>query len=83
MKGRRGIFIVAMVLTVAIATSVSVAGASGSGILGPVQQASAVGGDACEFAGGFALGLGVAGLFGCVVCGGGALVLGAARFLMC
>lgn len=41
------------------------------------------GSDACDFVGGFAVGLSVVSLFGCAICAGGAFVLGVGHFIMC
>ena len=63
--------------------------ASGKGIstqakaLPAAQETAVVGGDACSFAHGFALGLGIAGLFGCVPCEVGALVVEAGAIIAC
>ncbi len=47
------------------------------------QESAVVGGDGCSFAHGLAFGLGIAGLFGCVPCEGGALVVEGVALLAC
>ena len=67
----------------------SIGVASGSGISTQpkthvaAQETAVVGADGCSFAHGFALGLGIAGLFGCVPCEVGALVVEAGALIAC
>lgn len=67
------------------ATAVSSSQASSSGNPGATSEMAVVGGTKanCDFAAGAGVGLGIAGLFGCVVCGGISLGLAAGVMLFC
>jgi hypothetical protein len=70
---------------IAVMAVVSVASAAPmSQELSVAAQTSVVGaGAGCDFASGFAVGMGVAGLFGCVVCGGASLVISVGVLFAC
>ncbi|HEV2719784.1 MAG TPA: hypothetical protein VG323_07170 [Thermoanaerobaculia bacterium] len=57
--------------------------ASQSHALPAHQERAVIGGDACQFGAGFSVGLGVAGLFGCVVCAAGSLAIDVAEVIWC
>ena len=74
-------FAIALIAVMAIISVASAQG--GSHELAVAQQNAVVGATACQFGAGVAVGLGVAGLFGCVVCGVGSLVIGAVELFAC
>ncbi|HEX3109760.1 MAG TPA: hypothetical protein VHU41_11760 [Thermoanaerobaculia bacterium] len=75
-------FAVILILAIAI-TAIGSTTAPQSQPLTVHQQSTIVGGNACEFGAGFSVGLGVAGLFGCVVCGVGSLAIDVAELIWC
>lgn len=76
------VFAIVLMLAIAI-TAIGSTTAQQSQALTVHQQSAIVGGTACEFAAGFSVGLGVAGLFGCVVCGVGSLAIDVAELALC
>lgn len=78
------LFAVAMVLVMALTTmGTTMMTSSASYALPARQETAVVGGSACSFGAGASIGLGVAGLLGCFVCGAGSLAIDVAEFIWC
>jgi hypothetical protein len=76
-------FVFLLVAVVMAMTLMSAQGAPISHELTMPQQHAVVGGTGCDFVGGLSVGLGVAGLFGCIPCGVGSVVLGLGYVIAC
>ncbi len=79
---RSGLLPILMLASAAV-ISLSVNLTATAAALSPATEAAVLGGSDCGFAAGLAGGLGIAGLFGCLVCGVAGTLLGLGLLVVC